>query len=59
MARSQKDNLDSEKQISEDYIKSFTFHDDEINKDIEAYYNPKEKDATKAYIRKEIPCGCK
>ena len=56
MARNQTDSIDSEKQ---DYIKQFTFHDNEINKDVEALYNPTEKDASKAWKRKEIPCRCK
>lgn len=46
----------SEKQ--EDYTKQFTFHDEETGKDVEALYNPKEKDSSKAWKRKEIQCGC-
>ena len=42
-----------------DYTKQFSFHDEEINKDVDAFYNPKERDSTKAWKRVEKECRCK
>ena len=41
-----------------DYTKQFSFHDEEINKDVDAFYNPKERDSTKAWKRVEKECRC-
>ena len=55
MARNQTESTND----NSEYIKQFTFHDEETGKDIEALYNPKEKDALKAWKRHEIQCRCK
>ena len=42
----------SQESIPKGFIKNCTFQED--GKTFELYYNPTEKDATKAYIKKEV-----